>query len=84
MIYISRLFSLFLFCKSNFYTFKILDVSEIQAQIVGIEDKRTDHSTLTSGQSYKHFTSINYDPRVVIWAIWAVLYYDRKVLYKMH
>ena len=23
----------------------------------------------TSGQSYKHFTSVTYDPRVVIWAM---------------
>ena len=22
-----------------------------------------------SGQSYKHFTSVNYDPRVITWAI---------------
>ena len=26
-------------------------------------------SKLVCGQSYKQFTSINYDPRVVIWAI---------------
>ena len=40
------------------------------------------------GQSYKHFTSVNYDPRVVIWAISQsydsrVINYDCKVLYKI-
>ena len=42
----------------------------------------------TSGQSYKHFTSVNYNPRVVIWAIFKsydsrVVNYDRKMLYKI-
>ena len=41
-----------------------------------------------SGQSYKHFTSVNYDPRVVIWAIFQsydsrVVYYNCKVLYNI-
>ena len=27
------------------------------------------HNSETSGQSYKHFTLINYDSRVVIWGI---------------
>ena len=35
---------------------------------------------LVPGLSYKHFTSINYNPRVVIW---AVVIYHRKVLYKI-
>ena len=41
-----------------------------------------------SGQSNKYFTSVNYDPRVVIWEISSqydskVVNYDREVLYKI-
>ena len=40
------------------------------------------------GQSYKHIMSVNYDPRVEIWASFQsydsrVIYYDRNVLYKI-
>ena len=43
---------------------------------------------INSGKSYKHFTSGNYDPRVVIWQFSSqydsrVVNYDRKVLYKI-
>ena len=41
-----------------------------------------------SGQYYKHFTIVNYDSRVVTWAMfksydYRVVNYDRKVLYKI-
>ena len=35
---------------------------------VVIYDRRA-FTRLTSGQSYKHFTLVNYDSRVVIWGI---------------
>ena len=34
-----------------------------------VKTKPINNIDVTSGQSYKHFTSINYNPRVVIWAI---------------
>ena len=42
----------------------------------------------TIGQSYKHFTILNYDPRVIIWTNFKsynsiVVNYDRKVCYKI-
>ena len=38
------------------------------------------------GQSYKHFTSVNYDPRVVIWAIFqsgTPLIFDRRAVIRL-
>ena len=39
--------------------------------------------TLGSGQSYKHFTLVNYDSMVVIWGIFPVRYDSRVVIYEL-
>ena len=41
----------------------------VQIPLPHAERLQTAWSTLTSGQSYKHFTLVNYDSRVVIWGI---------------
>ena len=39
--------------------------------------------TLGSGQTYKHFTLVNYDSMVVIWGIFPVRYNSRVVIYDL-
>ena len=43
-------------------------------------------TSVTSGQSYKHFTIVIYDPRVVIWSIRydsKVVIYERKIFIRL-
>ena len=47
----------------------LMDHHPSQQHEAGLQQDHWPQQEVTSGQSYKHFTIVIYDPRVVIWSI---------------
>ena len=58
-------------------------IMEVISNLHICKGNRKPFAVFTCGQSYKHFTIVINDPRVVTWAISRIVNYDRKVLYKI-